>query len=400
MRTVLHLIETSEPGGAERMLVSLVERLDPAAYRPVVCLLRDGWLYRELVGRGVRTLLCPLRRVLDPSWIVRCLRLIREEEVDLMHAHEFAMNTYGCMVARLTGIPIVTTVHGKGYYSEKRHRRLAYRFVARASFRMVAVSEDIRGFLLEQIGARPDNVVTIYNGIDPAAGGATAEEGAAVRRELGIPGTAPVIGTVGNLLPVKGHTYLLRATARLVPVVPDLAVLVGGRPILLDQLRAEARALGIDRHVHFLGFREDVPALLRAMDVFVFPSLSEGLSLSLLEAMAAGLPVVATDVGGNPEIVRPGETGFLVPVRDPETLADRILTLLRDQALARAFGEAGRERVRQRFSLQVMLRAYADVYAAALAAGRAEHRLPRRRAAAPDAEPLQAPGRSERARRP
>jgi glycosyltransferase involved in cell wall biosynthesis len=364
---ILHMMESSDPGGAERMLLSLLERLDPASYRSIVVTWREGWLNEQVRRLGVPVTALPLGRRLDPAWLVRCVRLMREWGIGLVHAHEFTMNVYACLLSRLTGVPAVTTVHGKGYYGERAHRRLAYRFVARASFRMVAVSRDIRRYLADDLGVRPDALETIYNGI--AAAAVPEGEGRRLRRELGLAPGQPVIGTVGNLFPVKGHTYLLQAMAGLAPRHPDLVLLLVGRPLLRQQLEAEARALGVAGRVRFLGFRDDVQALLDAMDVFVLPSLSEGLSLSLLEAMAAGLPVVATAVGGNPELVREGETGYLVPPRDPAALASAIGRLLVDRASAQAFGAAGRRRVLEEFSAERMVERYEALYAEAGTAG-------------------------------
>jgi glycosyltransferase involved in cell wall biosynthesis len=275
------------------------------------------------------------------------------------------MNTYGCLAALLGRIPIITTVHGKAYYGDKWRRRLAYRCVARSSFRMVAVSEDIRRFLVQEVGVRPDRVSTIYNGIDVKAY-YPSERGATVRGELGIAPAAPVIGMVGSLYPVKGHTYLLQAAVRVVKAFPLAVFLIVGRGGLLDQLREQAQQLGIGAHVRFLGFSEDIPPLLQAMDIFALPSLSEGLSLSLLEAMAAGKPAVATAVGGNPEVVLHEETGFLVPSQDVEALACRIISLLKDQAMAHQFGVHGQRRALETFSVEHMVNAYQDLYQEAL----------------------------------
>ncbi|HWP35157.1 MAG TPA: glycosyltransferase [Thermodesulfobacteriota bacterium] len=365
-RTVLHLMETPDPGGAETLLLNLVARLDPGRYRSVVGTFRPGWLTAELARRGIPSVVLPLRRPLDPAWLARALRLVRRAGVELVHAHEFTMNTYGTLLGRLGRLPVIATVHGKAYYADRTRRRLAYRFVGRAASQVVAVSHDVRRFLLEEVGLAPEAVVTIHNGVAPPPPVSPAAA-AALRHQLGLPAGTPVVGTVGTLLPVKGHADLLEAVARLAPAVPDLTALICGRPLVLEPLAARAAALGIADRVRFLGYRDDVPALLAVMDVFVLPSLSEGLSLALLEAMAAGLPVVATAVGGNPEVVRDGESGFLVPPRDPGALAERIGRLLRDRALARRLGLAAARRVRQEFSLDAMVQRYEALYARHLA---------------------------------
>ncbi len=351
------------------MLLALLDRLDPARYRSRVLTWREGWLTDEVRRRGIPVAAMPLARALDPGWPRRLLARLAEWKVDLLHAHEFAMNTYGTVVARLAGKPIVTTVHGKHYHGERLHRRLAYRFVARAASRMVAVSDDIARDLVERVGVRPGGLVTVYNGIDLAAVRRPGE-GPRVRRELGLDPDAPVVGAIGNLFPVKGHTYLVQAAARLARDWPDLVVLLCGRPILEAELEAEAARLGVGDRVRFLGFRDDVGALLDALDVFVLPSLSEGLSLSLIEAMAAGTPVVTTAVGGNPELVEDGVTGLLVPPRDPAALAAAVGRLLADRALGRRLADRARARAESTFAVEGMLARYEALYDEMLGAAR------------------------------
>jgi glycosyltransferase involved in cell wall biosynthesis len=358
-KKVLHLIESSGPGGAETVLIKLVEALDRTKYRSVICLLKGGWLHGQLRTRGFETVIIPQPKGLSPGWIRRCVALLRQKEIDLLHAHEFTMNTYGSIVSRLTGIPIITTVHGKAYYGEKWRRRTAYRFAARQS-KMVAVSEDIKNFLIDRVGIKSRDLITIRNGIDiNAYSSAHSGDGknGAYRSKCG-----SVIGTVGNLYPVKGQTYLLKAVAIAAQSFPEITCLIAGRGELLDTLQAEAARLGLGDRVDFLGFRQDIPQLLREMDIFVLPSLSEGLPLSALEAMAAGKPVVATDVGGTREAVLDGQTGFLVPPKDPQALSNKIMHLLRHRELARCFGQAGRKRVTQFFSLQTMTKRYEALY--------------------------------------
>lgn len=360
MRTILHLVETSGPGGAERMLVSLVERLDPVRYRSIICLPRPGWLRTELQKRGFETVILPQRGHLDLSWVFGVLRLIRERRVSVMHAHEFAMNAYGTLLSLLTGTPLVSTVHGKNYYPERWRRRRAYRWVAKRSL-MVAVSDDLKRFLCLRVGIDERQIVTLYNGVDvenpPPLNGARH----ALRRELTLT-KGPVIGSVGNLYDVKGHRYLLEAAARVTAQVPDATFVIVGRGELLPELQQLARSLGIDKQVIFLGHRDDIAALLHLMDVFVLPSLSEGLPLSLLEAMGAARPIVATTVGGIPEVVSDGETGLLVPPRDSEALARSILLLLSDAQLAARVGQRARACVEQRFTCASMVRAYEVLY--------------------------------------
>ena len=370
MKTILHLIETSGPGGAERMLISLVESLPKHEYRSLICLLKEGWLNDELRRRGFETVIIPQPRSVDVNWLWAVWNMVRARRVDLMHSHEFAMNTYGGLISLITGIPQIATVHGKNYYYKRWHRRLAYRFVARHG-RMVAVSEDCRRFLSDNVGVPLKNILTIYNGIPTEGYQPSSSIRANIRSALRVISDQPVIGTVGNLYPVKGQTFLLQAMSAIVRHRPDCWLIIAGRGDLESTLKREAKELGIERNVLFLGYRADVTELLQAMDVFVLPSLSEGLSLSILEAMAAGKPVVATAVGGNPEIILDGQTGYLVLPGNADALAEKILQLLEKPTHAREVGQRSRLHVMQEFSLSRMVNRYLLLYVELLSGGNA-----------------------------
>jgi sugar transferase (PEP-CTERM/EpsH1 system associated) len=368
MKNVLHLCESSDTGGAESMLVSLVESLDKTRYRSMVCLLSEGWLNVQLEKRKIETVVIPQPHSFDIPWLFRAFSLLKSRDIDVMHSHEFATNVYASFLSRVTGIPVVTTVHGKNYYGEKWRRRMAYRFVARQSL-MVAVSHDLKRFLAHQVAIPQDSIRVVHNGIDLSRYAVQGKNHRSVRDELGISADQRVIGTVGNLFTVKGQTYLLRACQTVARAFPDFALLVAGEGEQLGKLEKEASDLGIAGNVKFLGFREDVPSLLQAMDIFVLPSLSEGLPLSILEALSLQKPVVATNVGGIPEIVEDGVTGYLVPPRDPEALADKILLLLQHPQTAANMGQAGRKKVEEDYGLDKMVREYQFLYEEALCAG-------------------------------
>jgi len=362
---VLHLIETGGPGGAERVLTSLTLALGAAGeFHSTVGLLKDGWVAQELRRHGQTPVLFRLRRPLDPALLWALVRHLRRARVDLVHAHEFTMNVYGGVAAALAGVPAVGTVHGRGYYAEAGRRIAALKLATRLGLVPVAVSSDIRQFLADTLGLA--GLRLIPNGIDverPASG-----DRARARAALALPPAIPVIGAIGNLYPVKGHTILLRAVAHL-PVPAHLVI--AGRGEEEAALRREAAALGLGDRLHLLGFRDDVPDLLAAFDIYALPSFSEGQSLALIEAMAAGRPIVATAVGGNPELLGAGEpTGLLVPPGEPAALAAALARLLAEPAAAERLGAAARARARAEFSLAVMLGRYRALYQERLAARR------------------------------
>ncbi|MBK8276993.1 MAG: glycosyltransferase [Nitrospira sp.] len=359
--TVLHTIETSGPGGAEKLLLSLIDQLDRSEFQSKACLIKSGWLREQLEARGCETFIVPSRHTFDLALLLRFRQEILERGVDIIHAHEFAMNTYGSLASVLTGVPCVATQHGKNYFWKKWRRRMAYKFVARQSA-LVAVSDNVRSFVSGNVGLSPDRIRMIYNGIDPRAHQPDDAVRLRIRAELSLSPSTLVIGTVGNLYPIKGQSFLIRAMPTIVRSCPTAVLLVAGRGELREALQAEADALGVSAHVRFLGYRDDVPTLLQGFDVFVLPSLSEGLPFSALEAMATGKPVVATRVGGTPEVIVDGTTGYLVPPEDSHELAEKILALLCDTSRARLFGQEGIRRVEKAFSLCVMVGQYQQLY--------------------------------------
>lgn len=290
-------------------------------------------------------------------------RLLRREGVSLLHTHTLAAaNALGRLAARAAGVPVVSHLH-----IESRFRRATAPLLrtadnasARLCAALIAVSDDTRRAYERQ--GYPRRIVVVHNGVAPPA-----PSDGDVRTELGIPAEAPLVGEVARLCDVKGQRELIAALAE----VPDAhAVLVGAD---LEQggaytlaLEREAERVGVRDRVVFAGRRDDVPAILETLDVFALPSWTEGLPLVVLEAMAHGRPVVATPVGGTPELVVDGETGLLVPPRDPGALADALRRLLGDSALRRRMGSAGARRVADHFGEEAMTRRVHELYLEAL----------------------------------
>ena len=364
IRTILYLSTSSRPGGAERVISNLAASLDPQKYRALLCLFRPGWIQERCESRGIRTAVIPTQGMADWRWATRFRQLLKQERVDVIHAHEFDANVQGAFVAALSGIPIVATVHGKNYFYEKLRRRLAYRWVSRHAT-MVAVSENLKEFIVEQVKISRDRIKVVYNGVDvvPHCDQADVER---CKRELGIPAQDQIVGVVGNLYPVKGHQYLIDGIPTVLKACPNTSFIFAGRGQLEPELKERVHRLGLSQRVHFLGLRQDIPRILAILNVFVLPSLSEGLSMAILEAMSAGKPVVATQVGGNVELILDQETGYIVPPRDSQALASRLVALLTDRQLAARFAEKGQQRAEGQFSLGTMVRTYQSLYDACL----------------------------------
>lgn len=360
LRIVLAL-ESSGPGGAEHMVLQLARELRRRGDAAIVASMRPGWMTERAAAAGIPVWIAPQRRGLDPFWTPRFALRLRRERIDVVHTHEFAMNVYGGAAARLAGIPSIATLHGRHWATDAARRALAYRALRRLGMRIVAVSHDLAGFLAEGLSLPPGAIEVVYNGIElpplPSAAERARLRGE-VRAELALAPGAELALAVGNLYPVKDHATLLRAAAPR----PGLAVAIAGRGGEEERLRALAHALGIADRVRLVGLRDDVPRLLAAADVFVQPSLSEGLPLAVLEAMAAALPVVASRVGGIGEAVIDGKTGVLVPPADPGALASALARVLDTQSCREALGSAGRARTEEEFSVARMARRYRALY--------------------------------------
>lgn len=353
------------------MLVDIVRRLDPARYESVVCCIQaKGELAADIESMGVR-LICLDRmqsRRFDWAAIRDLARLMRTEHVSLVHSHLYHANLYGRIAAFLAGVPAVATVHNV-YTRTKLHRRLLNRLLSRGSARIIAVSEAIRDDLVAQDGIAPRKVAVIHNGIDVRRVETSLTRGEA-RAALGIGDDELAIGCVGRLEEQKGHRFLLEACAELrndPGLMHRLRLLLVGDGRLRGDLERQASALALTSSVSFLGTRQDVPEILRALDIYAMPSLWEGLSIAMLEAMAAGLPVVISDVSGVAQAVGKNEYGVRVPPGDDAALAQAIRSLAGEPARRRALGASARERVKAEFSIEAMMTQLSSVYGDALA---------------------------------
>lgn len=356
---ILLAIESSGPGGAEQVVLRLADALRAAGDEPLIATMRPGWITQQAERAGHPVWVLPQRPGLDLLWILRFARRLRQAKVDVLHAHEFAMAAFGGAAALLARMPVAATVHGKSWVADRARRRFAYRALHRLGMPVVAVSRDLAGFLSERLRLPPREIAVLPNGIPiPDLPADRLEARRAARAALHLPAEGPLAVCVGNLYPVKDHATLLRALPRLA----NLRVAIAGRGAEETRLRSLSAELGVSDRVTLLGVRSDVNTVLAAGDLFVQPSRSEGLPLSILEAMAAGLPIVATRVGGVPEAVTDGETGLLVPPGDPGTLSEALAALLRDPPSSRALASAARRRAEREYSVQAMCERYRRLY--------------------------------------
>jgi len=370
---IAQLTETDGPGGAERMLAQLATELRGAGCPGVAFLpaAREGWLSRELAAAGITVEYFELDGRLSPKLARSLAAAFRRHRIDLAHSHEFTMAVYGAWAARLAGVPHLITMHGSRYYAARLRRRLALRTAVALSGGVTAVSQRLAGQLSRDLWIARTRIITIPNGIRfaPALG-------STLRDELALWPDDRLIVAVGNTYPVKGHRFLLEAMALLSQRHPNLHLAIVGRGELAAALEQQARDLGLDRRVHLLGLRSDVPNVLAAADLFVLPSLSEGLPLALLEAMFAGRPIVASAVGEVPVALASGAAGLLVEPGNPEGLAMGIRRLLENPDEAESLGKSAQARAVAEYDVVRMVNRYAELYGRLLDEG---HRAPQSR---------------------
>lgn len=362
---VMQVTYSLDLGGAEIFLLHLVEKMDRARFRPMVCSFQSGgFLKPRFEALGVPVFEVEKKEGNDWRLYPKLARLFRKERVDIVHTHNSYMWLYGAPVGRWAGARIVHTEHSN-IPKEKWKMKWASKGLARITGKMIADSKNVSDYMIHETGLPSQKIRVIYNGIDLERFERKTDVLAA-RRRLGLAEKDRVIGIVARLAPVKNHALLIDAFRVVVKQTPHVKLLIVGDGELRKDLEKQSERLGLGKQVEFLGAREDIPEILPLMDLFVLSSESEGLSISLLEAMAAGLPVVATRVGGTPELVLHGETGLLVPSGRPLDLADTIIRLLAQPALVAQYGRAGRERARRFFNLKRMVSEYEGVYASVM----------------------------------
>ena len=362
---IAHVVENLERGGLERMAIDLVGAQHAAGHRcRVACLFEPGALAHELESQGIEVHACHKRSGFDAGAISRLRAWLRAVPGAVVHTHN--ANAHYHTVAAGLGLPlakVINTRHGMGASRPGSRGEWLYRRTMARTDIVAAVCEAARARFAQQ-GVRPrERLLAVPNGIRVDAFSCASEERrAALRNVLGLAPDVRIVGTVGRLNPVKDQATLLRAFARVHAASAGAALVLVGDGALRAALEAQSAALGLGDAVRFLGDRSDVRQLLQGFDAFVLSSLSEGYSMALLEACASGLPIVATDVGGNREIVADGRNGLMVAPADEAALAEAMAALLSEPARAARMGQAGREWVLREASIATMAARYDALY--------------------------------------
>lgn len=366
-KTVLHLIDTTGPGGAETVFIQLADRLRGRGYRSIVVIRGPGWVHDELCRRQLDPLVMDAKGSFAFGYLFRLIRLAKREKVDLIQSHLLGSNVYAAMLGLIIRKPVVATYHGMvDVNPRERFRRLKQQVMRWGIRCYVAVSQSLADAIHKQGLLEAAKTHVVYNGVDPEAFSRRSEHD--LRQQLGLNEEVKLWGCLGNVRPAKAYDVLVNAMALIQDENPRLHVVVAGhqRASLMAQLREQVDALGVGDRLHFIGFIDDSAAFLRQLDYFVLPSRSEGFSIATIEAMMAGLPIVATRCGGPEEILTHEKTGWLVNPDDPRALAEAMLRLSSNDTLARDLASAGQYHSRACFGIDAMVNSYQQIYASIL----------------------------------
>lgn len=357
---ILQFIETGGPGGAETVFSQLSSGLSSRGHH-VACITGNGnWLPAEIERRGLQLELRNYGGSFDTQLLRQIRARIRRDRIDVVHAHLFSAAAYAALAAKLSGVPCIVTLHGQVDVKHgSRTTRIKAAIIRRCARYVVAVSAALRDDLQDALRIPIDRFRVIYNGLERETGSNKFPD----RQPHNSAGFRLV--ALGNIRPSKGYVDLLNALAILARSSPDFHLDILGQPDsngLYESLLRQSQTLGLQERITFHGFVSNPAPFLNSADCFVLPSSTEGFSLATVEAMLAGVPVVATRSGGPQEIVREEETGILVEPRNPEQLAAAILRVMNDSAMARRFAQAAYNDANEKFSIGRMIDSYEQLY--------------------------------------
>ncbi|MEW6620697.1 MAG: GT4 family glycosyltransferase PelF [bacterium] len=354
---VMHLVYSLTRGGMETGLVARVNKHNQDLFNPALCSFTTGGALKELVKDGIEIVELKKKKGNDWTLPLKLMGLFKKKNIQIVYTHNWGTLCEGVIGARLAGVPIVIhQEHGTviDVVKSKKIRFWAQRFIFNFVDQITTVSESLRKLMIDSLGINEKKIITILNGVDLDRFKNNINKNEE-RKKLGLSVDEPVIGTIGRFVPVKDHKTLLFSMLDIKNEVPGIKLLLIGDGPLKNELEALVKKLGLSENVLMPGERGDIPQLLKTMDVFILPSLFEAMSRTILEAFASEIPVVTTNVGGNPEVITHNLNGLLVPPQNPKALAGAIISLLKDKNKAFRFGVAGKKLVEEKFSLQRMV---------------------------------------------
>jgi sugar transferase (PEP-CTERM/EpsH1 system associated) len=350
---ILHIVLSLKVGGLEKFVVDLCNNYPPQVYSKIACLEEVGELGK--LCNSIECVSLDKKAGIDLSMINKLRTIIKKDKIQLIHTHNQGPNFYGSLSGFLCGIPVVHTKHGQNDYENKK-RVILDRISSFFTNKIVCVSKDAQNICNNVIKIPRKKVTVILNGID------TEKFCPKISGKIFFDEHQLIIGNVARLAEEKDQRTLLEAAKILKEWKYNIKIVFVGDGLLRPKLEKNVRDYGLDEEVVFFGTRHDVDQIVPEFDIFVLPSTTEGISLTLLEAMSCGIPIIATDVGGNPEVVVDGQTGSLVPAKDPLAIAKKIEWLFKESVLRRKMGTLGRQRVKELFSIKKTAEQYFNLY--------------------------------------
>ena len=363
---VLHIYQNSKIGGIQQQILGIVRGYDREKFNPMVCCFGPRMeLGREIEKAGIDFVALDRQRYnkFSPGIILDLYRLMKERDIHVLRTHKYRANLYGRIAGRLARVPVIIASEHNIYRNEKEKRftrRIANKILSMVTDKMVTVSDAIRRDILKYDKVSPSKIMVLHNGVDTERfkPGTNPRD---VRKQFALSKDDVVLCFVGRLVPSKGLHYLIEAVALLKKDYP-VKLLIVGDGSLMEGLKKIAKDTGLEESVIFTGLRRDITDILSSIDIFVLSSIKEGFPNSLLEAMAMGKPIVATAVGGIPEVIVHGSNGLLVQAEDREGLADAIKTVIDDPHLAKNMGIAARDFIESSYSIKATVRRWEELY--------------------------------------
>lgn len=363
MKTILHTIDTNEPGGAETIFIDLAASLPNEQFRSIVVICGKGWIYDELVKRGIKPILLNTTGSFNWRYLKGLIDIIRQENVDLIQSHLFGSNVYSSIAGLLTRTPVIATFHGAVDIEDDERfvslKRMAINFGADC---IVAVSNSLRDNIVERVSLRKDKTRTIYNGI--VTSNFKRPNGTRLREKFGWSSEDVIVGCLGNIHQAKGYDVLLQAAATLKQKAVNYRIVIAGHktPDLYENLLEQRLKLGVEDTVQFIGFYDEPADFLANIDIFLLPSISEGFSIATIQAMAAKLPVIVTRSGGPEEIVSHEVDGWMIEPGEPDAIVIALEKIISDEVLQNKLAINGQKHAVDHFDIEAMLAGYIAVY--------------------------------------
>lgn len=362
MIRVLHTIDTTGPGGAETVFVNLAKGLDPKIYLSIAAIRGPGWVCDSLRTSGIEPVFLQSKGGFNFKYLSGLVDVIRKYKIDVIQSHLLGSNLYSSMAGLICKVPVISTVHGFVDADDKeRLMWLKTKLINLGSSKTVFVSNRLRDHFVDIHGFSAKKSTTIYNGVDTSVFYPSKDD--SIRNELGIGPEHIVIGAVGNIRPAKGYDIFLKAAKLVHDQHPECRFIVAGQGAgsLLDALLRLRKDLDLEKIFHFIGYHDKAAVVFNNFDIFVLPSSSEGFSISTIEAIACGLPVVVTKSGGPEEIVESIQCGILAEKDSSEDIADKMKCLI-NNIHQKTNHESMRTFNKSNFSLEIMINSYCDLY--------------------------------------